>query len=146
DPAQFFHLYQLTKQCDEAVAHTKIDAIIHRILGNEVDLFHPFRCEARDFCYDRFHGTASLLPPHQGDRAEGTIPVTTFGDFYICAVGLPKTETWRVCIVEIRGLADPEPFCRFFGAKRSRQISAILPNSPVPTTPSSSGSCLRRSP
>ena len=65
DPAQVFHLHQLAKQRDETLAHAKIDAIIYRVLGNEVDLFHTFSCEARGFGYDRFHGAASLLAPHQ---------------------------------------------------------------------------------
>ncbi len=114
------------------MAQAKIDAIIHCILGNEVDFFHAFSGEARGFGDDRFHRAASLFAPHQGDRAERAIAVAAFGDFYIGAMGLSETEARGVRLVQIGGLADPEPLLPLLWRQQVPANFRDLPELPGP--------------
>jgi hypothetical protein len=47
-------------------------------------------------------------------------------------MSLPETETWRVCVVQIWRLADPEPLLPFL---RRQQIPANLRDLPELTGP-----------
>ena len=115
DPSNVRNLHERAKQRGETASNTQVHAVVDRILGNEVELFHAFAGEAFRFGNNRFDRSAPLFPAHDGNGAEGAIPVTPFGDLHIGTMRFAESQARGVRVVEIRRFADPQPLLAFAG-------------------------------
>ena len=147
NPAHIVHRDQLAQKGCEALPESKVHSIIDRVLRNQIEFLDTFLSQPLRFRHNRFNRTAPLLASHERDRAEGTIPITAFGNFQIGAMRESQADARSLSVIQDKEARQAIiAVDGALGASRLRQISAMRPNSPVPTTPSSSGNSFKSSP
>src|SRR5207247_10850773 len=87
DPADSVNGRKLAKQFGKHRPAVEIVAVLRRILGDEVQLFHALLCQPRGLFENLFNRFAGVRPAKRGDRAEGALVIAAFADFKIGGPG-----------------------------------------------------------